>query len=260
MSASIRTQSLSYVIFADGQRVRQPVIAMGIDGYIIRTGPTTVMKIPKLTETLHPDDSVEADEDNDWTVQKTAIEEKFYQRLEGIPGIARCLGVSVNGIALEYYGNGDLEDYIRNHPPAPWSRRLDWITQIIETLSQIHARKVLVFDIALRNLLLADDMSVRLIDFANGSLLPEDQEYLVDELETTDKVDMLHAANVIYSIVQWEKFQLDCVTEAEWPSLQSLPPVHAIQLGDVISKMWKKQYTSILDVRRDLALHQSQGR
>lgn len=99
-------------------------------------------------------------------------EKRIYERLGGAPGIARYVGQSRNGMQLEYYPNGALSDYMASHkaPCLPW--RWELILQATGAIAQCHERSVLVFDIALRNFVLADDLSLRLIDFGQSAFTP----------------------------------------------------------------------------------------
>ncbi|KAK6008303.1 hypothetical protein QM012_000206 [Aureobasidium pullulans] len=242
---------ISQILLADGERVSaDSVIGTGIDGYVIRTGPSSVMKIPKLEATIHPNGFLEPNKDNTWLVESLRVEKEVYQRLEGASGIAKCLQITTNGVELEDYRNGDLEDYIKNKPPPPLNQRLEWILQLLSFVQVCHVNKVLWFDIALRNLLLADDMSLRAIDFANSTAAPTDADLKTTEWDGyTARTEVLHVTNVIYSIARWEKFQVDCAYETEWPAPDSFPTTHDLRLGEVISKAWRHQYDSISDLR-----------
>lgn len=103
-------------LFADGEPTGRGIIAFGMDGYIIPMGPASIMKIPKLDATILPDGSIEPDKDNVWKVDGLEIEKEVYRRLLGVTGLANFLNISTNGLELEYYRNGDLEDYVKNNP------------------------------------------------------------------------------------------------------------------------------------------------
>ena len=115
-------------------------------------------------------------------------------------------------------------------------------------------KKVLWFDIALRNLLLADDWTIRAIDFANSTALP-----LETDLATTDwdgytqKLEVLHVTNVIYSISQWEKFQVNCAYTHEWPPADPFPSTQHLELGLIITRAWNHRYQTIAELRRAIS-------
>jgi serine/threonine protein kinase len=159
------TIPVTCAIHSDGSRVKSKIIGMGIDAFIIYNNPSTVLKIPKLYGQILPDGTMIPEPDNQW-VNDLSIEKAIYERLANVPGIAKYLGATKDGLLLEYYKNGCLEDYMQeNLLPPTWSQRMDWIVQIVDVYAACHARNVLVCDIALRNILLADDYTIRAIDF-----------------------------------------------------------------------------------------------
>ncbi|KAI5207077.1 hypothetical protein E4T39_02114 [Aureobasidium subglaciale] len=243
------------LILADGTYIdSNKIIGSGLDGYIVRDqGASTVMKIPKLSGTLFTDGTIKPDSDNNIYANDLKEEKDIYTRLDGVRGIANCLSVSTSG-------NGTLEDFVQNNTPPAWHQRLDWILQVVEFFAACHARRVLVFDIALRNLMLADDWSVRAIDFANSSLVPlRDDGKLLDSSGYTADVDILHVTNVIYSIACWKKFQVDCVTMDEWPAAETLPPTPNLPLGRVIANSWSHQFRSLDELQRAIISAASQN-
>ncbi|KAH0150153.1 hypothetical protein KCU67_g10780, partial [Aureobasidium melanogenum] len=195
---------MSVLILADGTYVdANRIIAAGIDGYIIRdTASSTVMKVLALSGTYGlADGSVKPDDDKNMYTNDLSSEKEAYRRLQGVSGIANCLDICANGLILEFYTNGDLEDYIRHNSPPPWRQRVNWILQILDALIACHNKRILVFDIALRNFMLDGDLNLKLIDFANSSLLqPDEDTELVDEDGNTAEIGILHVTNVIHSI------------------------------------------------------------
>lgn len=123
-------------------------------------------------------------------------------------------------------------------------------------IARCHERGVLVFDIALRNFLLADDLSPRIIDFANSSLLPQDVDITrADDDGCTARVDLLHLSNVIYSIMTWRNFSVDCAMESEWPTIEEIPNLGGLLLAPVIRACWNREYTTIQDLVLNIRLH-----
>lgn len=82
-----------------------------------------------------------------------------------------------------------------------------------------------------------DRWIIRAIDFANITAAPLDAD-----LDTTDwdgdtsKVEILHVANIIYSISRWEEIQTDCVFKKEWPVTNTFPASQDLVLGQIISQ------------------------
>jgi serine/threonine protein kinase len=222
---------------------------MGLDGFIIHDSPSTVLKIPKLYGRVLPNWTMEPEPENQYANDLSG-EKAIYERLDGVPGIARYLGATKDGLLLEYYGNGNLEDYMESNPLPEWQQRMDWILQVIDVYAACHARRVLVFDIALRNLLLADDLTIRAIDFANSSLHPLEE---TGELEGPDgytsMIDVLHVTNIVYSLSVWKKSQVDCVQMDEWPSAEQVPSTIDLPLGSVIALSWSRQFKTLYELR-----------
>jgi serine/threonine protein kinase len=186
-------------LFVDGTPVGRGLIAFGLDGFIVPASPTSVMKIPKLDAAVLPDGSLEPGEDNIWHADSLQVEKEVYRRLRGVKSLANYLNISKNGPELEYYRHGDLEDYIKNSSPPPWTQKPDWILQLVDFVAACHDKKVLWFDIALRNILLADDWTIKAIDFANSTAEPLDADLDATGSDGyTAKVEVLHLVNVIY--------------------------------------------------------------
>jgi serine/threonine protein kinase len=135
-------------------------------------------------------------------------------------------------------------------PPSAWPQRLAWISQLIDFVAACHDRKVLWFDIALRNILLADDMTIRAIDFANSTAVPLDAD--IDTTTSdgyTARVEVLRLTNAIYSISRRTKFQTDCVGEKEWLAMNTFPATEHLELGHIIRKAWGHEYSNVLGLR-----------
>lgn len=239
-------------ILADGSRLGGEVIDNGSDGYIVRdtASSTTVMKVPKLSATYNSDGSLKPDDEyNMYHTNDLSSEKEAYRRLQGVSGIANCLDISANGLVLEFYPNGNLKDYIEGNSPPSWKQRVDWILQILDAFIACHNKRILVFDIALRNLVLDCDLNVKLIDFANSYCLKIDEDTeLVDDGYTAE-IDLLHITNVIYSISRWKEFETPCWTIDEWPAADSLPSTSDLPLGDIITKAWSHQFSTLDELK-----------
>jgi hypothetical protein len=61
-------------------------------------------------------------------------------------------------------------------------------------------------------------------------------------------VDILHLANVVYSILSWREFSCRCEKEAEWPGLDRIPDVGGMDCGQVIRDCWAKRYGSVQEL------------
>nr|POF12852.1 putative camp-dependent protein kinase catalytic subunit [Quercus suber] len=243
---------MNCLLYADGSRIdSNKVVGNGVDGFVILTG-NTVLKVPKLYGTYR-DGAVEYVDDGCHSPEDLEQEKKIYARLQNTDGVAKCIETSLIGITLEYYPNGSLEQYINSSNEAEPAQKQRWMSEIVDVVASCHAKRVLIFDIALRNFLLAKDWSIKIIDFANSVLFSEDIDMsTADDGGCTANLDMLHLGNVIYSIATWHKFSVDCAMESEWPDLSQMPPTEDIAFGYIIANCWQKRYTGIHELQQDL--------
>ncbi|KAH7302928.1 kinase-like domain-containing protein [Stachybotrys elegans] len=73
-------------------------------------------------------------------------------------------------ITLEHLANGNLGDYLREHPTVSETTRQRWVQQAAKGLEALHAAGVTHNDIAPRNFLLSDSLELRICDFASSSV------------------------------------------------------------------------------------------
>jgi hypothetical protein len=114
---------------------------------------------------------------------------------------------------------------------------------------------VLVFDIALRDFLHADDLELRMIDFANSAPLPPGTDVARANVGGgTARVDLFNLSNVVYSILAWREFSHRC-EEAEWPNLDQMPDVSGTDYGQIVYDCWTKRYASARDLALEIRRH-----
>lgn len=142
------------------------------------------------------------------------------------------------------------------HPPQKitlleLSHRQNWILQTLDDFTAIHAKEVLVRDIFLRNLLLADDLTIRALDFGQSWLLPLDHTgELHDEDNYTEMAEVFNVTNVIYSLLRWEKFELEIISMDEWPDAKELPSTEGLPLRNVVIGAWSRQFRTLDELRQ----------
>ncbi|ODH19735.1 hypothetical protein ACO22_06124 [Paracoccidioides brasiliensis] len=76
---------------------------------------------------------------------------------------------------MESMKNGDLAAHLKAQHPTR-SLQLSWFRQMVSTLARIHDSHVFVEDTARKNFLLSDDLSVKLCDFTEATILPLDAD------------------------------------------------------------------------------------
>jgi serine/threonine protein kinase len=91
-------------------------------------------------------------------------------------------------IAMEHAAGGDLAGHVRGlvdqnlHPSVDTC--LDWFVQLLLALEYVHGYKVLHRDIALKNVFLAEDGTVKLGDFGVARILSSTQELAMTKVGT----------------------------------------------------------------------------
>lgn len=246
---------MNCILLADGTRVEaNKVIGDGADGFIVLDGDQ-VLKIPRLLGRLRSDGNIDPHIDNELHLEHLEVEKQVYERLRDVPGIARCIASTSNSILLEYYPKGSLGEYMSGHDPPSMPWKWHWILQATDIIARCHQKGILVFDIALRNFLLADDYSLRLIDFANSAPLPESMDIAHADVDgCTAKLDLLHLSSIIYSVMTWQRFSVRCDSESEWPELGQMPDVKKLRCDQIIRNCWTRSYSTVQELVLDMQL------
>ncbi|KAJ9370061.1 hypothetical protein DTO282E5_5258 [Paecilomyces variotii] len=185
------------------------------------------------------------DSDVETNIEVLQHEKEVYQRLGQCEGVVPCIGFSETTIQLSFMANGDLRAYLnRNRPPR--SLQLSWFRDMARTLARIHDRRVIVADIASRNFLLSDDLSIKFCDFTESSILhPDTDMENFNDNGYSIQTDIGQLGAVIYEVVTGKRCDFDLfkdqpstISEAMWPRRENLPNVKDIWLGPIIDKCW----------------------
>jgi serine/threonine protein kinase len=120
-------------------------------------------------------------------------------------------------IELAFANQGDLSTYMQTKPPPPHEVRAKWIKLLVDTFSYVHARRIVVRDITLRNILVLDN-SLKLSDFGETFLLSLETDmgrFCING--TTPKIEILHVGFILYSIIVWQELKYDYFYTERWP-------------------------------------------
>ncbi|PGH14201.1 hypothetical protein AJ79_03174 [Helicocarpus griseus UAMH5409] len=222
----------------------------GSDAIVIQRGPHA-LKVPKIRPTAGLG---EAERRTTGCTSKIAREilereKQVYRRIGKCNGVAECVEIVDEGIVLACYKNVDLERYVEREKEVESFVKTAWILSAIAALRHLHhVSKVLVFDIAPRNFMLADDMlALKMIDFGQASIFPLDTDNTtVNDEGLTASVDVFHLGCTIYSIVSWQSFEQN-LANSDWavPPLEDMPKLDDLGTwGQIIRKCWTCQYHS----------------
>lgn len=184
--------------------------------------------------------------------RKLKHEQEVYRRLQDLPydnrlrGVVHCLRMLSESTQLAYMPNGDLQSYLTKVRPSP-HLQLSWCVEITRTLTFIHDRCLLVTDIASRNFLLDSDLSIKICDFSEASILPLGSDMkTVNDCGFNTQIDIGLLGTVIYEIVTGEKIRVelfeDNANRPYWPKRESLPKTTGIWLGWIIEGCWDGKF------------------
>lgn len=189
-----------------------------------------------------------SDNDVNENIKVLQREQEVYRRLEQCEGVVPCLGFSPTTIHLAHMANGDLRSFLSRDHKISRSLQLSWFRQMAHSLSSIHHRSVIVADIASRNFLLHEDLSIKFCDFTESTIMPlgVDME-AVDDNGYSIQTDIGQLGAVIYEVITGERCEFDLfkhlppqATDAAWPPRETLPCTRNIWLGSIIEKCWTK--------------------
>ncbi|KAL8881960.1 MAG: hypothetical protein Q9198_000951, partial [Flavoplaca austrocitrina] len=240
----------------DGSRLRfvmEDVTGMGTFGIVLRRGKNAlkVAKVRSLSGYSEEETTI-LKSDNESNLACLEVEKDVYRRAAPFPGIVECIGISNDGILMAYYERGTLDDHIKNNQKPDVARQVHWIMSAISTVHHFHKCNILVDDIALRNMLLTEDWSIKMIDFGYCVLFPPELDLTTveDEHGLTIKGDIFHLGNLIYSIAAWEKFHFELYPHLRYerPPINELPDPAPLLFGKLIQKCWTGAFVcSVLD-------------
>ena len=75
-------------------------------------------------------------------------------------------------VLLEYIGEGNLRDYLRKHGTSVGFSTLEsYCVQVLDAVGYLQDRNIVHRDIAARNVLVANEASVKLSDFGRSYLI-----------------------------------------------------------------------------------------
>ncbi|KAI7772957.1 NADPH-ferrihemoprotein reductase [Diaporthe eres] len=199
-------------------------------------------------------------------------EAAVYEALGSHPRILECMGVELMpdgeeawALRLERAPHGNLREYIGKNEPPTMARRVQVAINFAETLQHIHDRGVIWGDLSARNVLVFDDLHIKLCDFAGSSLkdiFPElDFEYEPrywapgpeedSPARGTLAAELFALGTAICEITEWtlpygpveEEEILQKLSDGEYPHLTENNPVRGI-----IQKLWHFEYNCAQEV------------
>ena len=236
------------MLHPDGTPLQGPVLGFGRTGVVVQRECHAV-KFPLKhgTAGISQDLKERLEIDADIAYESIEREKEVYRRLGSYDGIVSCFDLSGAGIEMALMAHGNLHDYLRQNTISN-SIRLTWFQDMARTLVYIHDRRVIVADIATRNFLLDSNLSVKISDFTESSILPLTVNMqIVDDFGDSIFTDIGQLGAVMYEVITGKACKFDLFKNqpsgpatATWPDREDLPSTENIWLGYIIETCWKK--------------------
>lgn len=184
------------------------------------------------------------DPSDPYSVECIEHEKEIYRRLQHCEGVIPYLDLSGLVIQLPFMNDGTLSRYLQSNSPPMRAQQLAWVKQMVHTLCRIHDRRVLVIDLASRNMLIHPNGSILFCDFGTSILLPiETDIWAAESHESSFETDICQLGAIIYEVVTGRDIaDYDQITEdaGGWPPRDKLPSTRGIWLGSIIEACWTK--------------------
>lgn len=218
-----------------------PPCAVGVWTSTFRIRHDRVLKVPVFTG----ENTEESTYLNDICINVTQNEGQILRRSREHHGIIKCFDIRDGMIELAYAHGTNLRRFIEQTPMPSEETRRGFLVSLVDTLEYVHARRVLVRDIELRNILIQDG-ELKLAEFGTSYMLPEDTEMeSISVYWTTPEVEILHLGCVLYSVAAWREFRFDYYKHRRWPRPDQLPSTDGVLGGYIIRNCWGRRYRTM---------------
>ncbi|KAM0440034.1 hypothetical protein ACHAPT_001136 [Fusarium lateritium] len=240
----------------------QRVLASGTSAFIGEVNNSTILKYP-----MEPG--------GDMT--RLVLEHEILMIVGQHPGIIADKGFTEAGLYLERATNGTILEYLTDpdHASPSLQQRIVWCRQITEAVRHIHAKRVIHCDIQPTNILVDEELHLKLADF-QGRHLSEDGEVVFDgwssepcryfcprddECEASFSTDLFALGSTIYFIMMGhEVFPDIAYGEAGWDEKvrsrfsAGIFPEDSHACVHITQRCWRQQYSSADEVLKDMRI------
>ncbi|MCJ1483359.1 hypothetical protein MMC06_003526 [Schaereria dolodes] len=256
----------------DGKPLQEAIVGLGRTGLVIHHH-SNALKIPRVYRNPHA--SLEEKKIEEIFIEQSCMfldnEKEAFLRLEKNDGIVDLISLSEKGIEMAYMKNGSLSQYLELREP-PHHLVTQWILKLARTISYAHSKCIIVADIASRNVLLDEYMSIKLCDFSDSAVMPlgNDMSQVV-HYGLSVKTDIFQFGSLVYEILTRKPFKYDLLANEEvntqrlnsedqnwqafaiWPQRELLPSTKHLQLGKIILSCWTGGYQHMEEVCKAIA-------
>ena len=233
-------------------------LGLGADSFIGTIDETTILKYPKTSG-----DQI--------ALTTLGLEAQILTKIGPHKHIIGYKGRREDGLLLERARRGSIAQFLKAHIPTR-QQRISWARQATEAVAVTHRAGIIHCDINVNNLLLDDDLTVKLCDF-QGRLLRADGSVDKDGLARENiksfmpradpnccdrKTDLFALGSAFYHIMQghepfpdMDPFNDEERIEERFTSRQ-FPEVDSLLMNVVTHKCWAGEYNSAEAVLQDL--------
>lgn len=172
-----------------------------------------------------------------------------------VQGVIKPCQISDTEIQMPYLRQGSLSSCLRaNSGSVDNTQRLRWLQEAAHIIRRVHERRVLVADIAARNFLLDENLSLQMCDFTESVILSNDEDManFVSEDFVSIKFDIARFGSMMYEVTSGTRYEFYVVPDIEadldddpeskafkaWPASEKLPDTDNVFLGDIIWRCW----------------------
>ena len=253
---------MSNVSYVELKRYLPPavknVLTIGGSSWIGEVDATTVLKYPH-----------DRGEENEVFETESKILNVFGKH----PRIIELKAYTDDGLYLERAINGDLYEYLKTHLSISIQQRLTCCRQTAEAVAYAHSKRVIHCDIRPRNLLLDDNLDLKLADF-QGEYLSAEEEVLLNGFasepckfscprQSADhadvKTDLFALGSTIYCIIMGHEVFPDLIgdddateEEVQCRFLARQYPSDSHACSVITTKCWDQVYNSAMEVLDDI--------
>lgn len=260
---------MDYPIIIYPAGAQRPMVAFGSSGIICRdsSNDTEVLKSPLRHDLSRCSEEtiLSMQEEESFSAMSIEREKLIYRSLPKQQHILDCLDINEAGIRFPYMHHGHLRGYIqKNFAHVDDSTKDIWIWNAVNAVQFIHAHSIIHGDISARNFLVADDLSIKLSDFAGsgiGNMSPvvmeEDRYRQSPDSPRSVQTDLFALGCLIFEIVSGSR-PYEEISDHDWEIIAKnydrgiFPDVEGWKYGVIIYKCWTSQYTDAHQILLDI--------
>ncbi|KAH8732461.1 kinase-like domain-containing protein [Phaeosphaeriaceae sp. PMI808] len=195
-------------------------------------------------------------------MESLAVEKAIYDALGDHKRIVWCLGITEDGLNLEFASHGSVTHHLRKNPALSTELRLRWCRQAAEAVTFLHSKGVIHCDLNTNNLLLDAELNALLSDFQGtfkdlDGYAMESSRYFLPRKATSppnEATDIFALGTLMYTImVGIEPYpELSDAEVEERYRRQEFPDTNDIVCGRMILRCWNREYVRADEVIYDL--------